>query len=1005
MRKKLYLFIIAIICTTTIYAQTVTTNPEYPIAVQSVTVTLDATGSALEGYTGNVYAHTGVLVEGNSSWQHVIGSWGNNSTQPKLTRISTDKYELEITPNINDYYGVSTSETVTDLCFVFRNEDGDKQTPDIIVPVYSEESLNIVSPDSTYIFSVGEDVEIEAVAHFANNMILYVNGTEVENTASSSLSYTYTATQAGWNNLKVKASDGTIELEAESRFFVREANTVAELPSPDLQDGINYIDDNTVTLVLYAPFKDFVFVKGSFNDWALSAENQMSKTPDGKRYWITINDLMPGKEYLYQYVIDSEIVIADPYTEKTSDPDDKYIDNATYPDLIDYPKDKITGQASIFQTAQTEYEWKVQNFTSPAKEDLVIYELLIRDFIAAHNYKTLIDTLDYIENLGINAIELMPVNEFEGNSSWGYNPSFYFALDKYYGTKNDLKAFIDSCHTRGIAVIADMVLNHSFGQSPLVQMYFDPFAGEWGEPTSENPWYNQSSPNPVFSWGFDFNHESADTKDFIDRVNRYWLEEYKFDGFRFDFTKGFTNSPGEGNGYDASRIAILKRMADEIWNVKSDAYIILEHFAANNEEKELATYGMMIWGNINYSFSQASMGYNENWNFDWASYKKRGWEVPNLVAYMESHDEERVMFRNLTYGNSEASYNIKDEEIALDRMKLASLFLFAIPGPKMIWQFGELGYDISIDDPCRVCEKPILWEYYEEPARLDLYNFMSQIIALKKTYNVFKTDDYTVNTSSAVKEIALHGDTLNVHVLGNFGVESETKSLSFANQNKWYEYFSGAEITPSVSVTLEPGEYRLYTDKKMPNFEYAAPPVVENVNFSGTLTVGNTLHGVYSYSDPNNDPEGKSVIQWYSAANKAGAGTELIENATGKDFVITGALKDKFIAFGVKPVAKSEKVPVGKEVRSAFQGPVTGVDGLELYPNPCFGNKLNVVGMTGFNHLDIYNLYGKKMFDCKLNGQYSQTIIVNEMQAGMYLLKFSGKEGTKLMKIIVTARK
>ena len=193
-------------------------------------------------------------------------------------------------------------------------------------------------------------------------------------------------------------------------------------------------------------------------------------------------------------------------------------------------------------------------------------------------------------------LNLMPVNEFEGNESWGYNPSFYFAADKYYGPKNDLKRFIDECHKRDIAVILDIVLNHSYGRSSFVRLYS---SGDFGPPTEENPWYNVISPNPVFSWGYDFNHESEQTKQLVDRINKYWLEEYKFDGFRFDFTKGFTNTPGDGGSFDQSRINILKRMADNIWEVDSSAYVILEHFAPNSEEQVLSDYGMMIWGNLN----------------------------------------------------------------------------------------------------------------------------------------------------------------------------------------------------------------------------------------------------------------------------------------------------------------------------------------------------------------------------------------------------------------------
>lgn len=240
---------------------------------------------------------------------------------------------------------------------------------------------------------------------------------------------------------------------------------------------------------------------------------------------------------------------------------------------------------SVFQTSQTSFDWEANNYQRPNKNNLLIYELLVRDFVSSHNYKTLIDTLDYLQKLGINAVELMPVNEFEGNESWGYNPSFYFAPDKYYGTKNDLKNFIDECHKRDIAVIMDIVLNHMYGRSSFVRLYA---SGDYGPVTAENPWFNLTSPNPVYSWGFDLNHESIETQKLVDRVTNYWLSEFKFDGFRFDFTKGFTNKTGDGNGFDQSRIDILKRMSDKICETDSNAYVILEHFAPDSEEKILS---------------------------------------------------------------------------------------------------------------------------------------------------------------------------------------------------------------------------------------------------------------------------------------------------------------------------------------------------------------------------------------------------------------------------------
>jgi 1,4-alpha-glucan branching enzyme len=269
--------------------------------------------------------------------------------------------------------------------------------------------------------------------------------------------------------------------------------------------GINYTSNTSAALVLWAPLKTYVYVLGDFNNWEESEDYLMKK--DGDYFWLDIPNLEEGEEYAFQYLIDGDIKIADPYTEKILDRhNDPYIDETDYPNLKDYPSEFTSGIVSVLQTAQEEYAWEVEDFQLPEKEKMIIYELLIRDFTEEHTYASVIEKLDYLQELNINVLELMPVNEFEGNSSWGYNPAFYFAPDKYYGPKNELKRLIDECHKRGIAVVIDMVLNHSYGQSPFVQMYMN----SWTI-LPENPWYNVTSPNPVFSWGYDFNHESEAT--------------------------------------------------------------------------------------------------------------------------------------------------------------------------------------------------------------------------------------------------------------------------------------------------------------------------------------------------------------------------------------------------------------------------------------------------------------------------------------------------------------
>ena len=158
-------------------------------------------------------------------------------------------------------------------------------------------------------------------------------------------------------------------------------------------------------------------------------------------------------------------------------------------------------------------------FPGPIKETWLFMNLLLRDFLALHDWKTLKDTIRYLKSLGVNAIEVMPFNEFGGNESWGYNPFQFFAPDKYYGPKNNLKEFIDTCHKNGIAVIMDIVLNHTYGPSPLAQLYWD---AQNNRPATDNPWYNAVAPT-AFGFGDDFNHESAATKYFFNRVLQHWL--------------------------------------------------------------------------------------------------------------------------------------------------------------------------------------------------------------------------------------------------------------------------------------------------------------------------------------------------------------------------------------------------------------------------------------------------------------------------------------------------
>ncbi|MFN4836032.1 MAG: alpha-amylase family glycosyl hydrolase, partial [Bacteroidota bacterium] len=619
------------------------------------------------------------------------------------------------------------------------------------------------------------------------------------------------------------------------RFFVSGGVTTAPLPA-GVRDGINYEQGNTsVVLVLYAPGKSRVSVIGDFpgSNWLEQSAFAMNRTQDGNYWWLRITGLTPGTEYAFQYLVDGTLKVGDPYAEKVLDPwNDQYITPATYPNLKPYPTGRTTGIVSVLQTNEPTYNWTVNNFTRPDKRGLVIYEMLLRDFVAAHDWKTLRDTLSYLQRLGVNAIQLMPVGEFDGNESWGYNPSYFFAPDKYYGTKNALKEFIDTCHRRGMAVILDMVLNHTTGSNPLAALYWNSTSNQ---PAANNPWLNETARHP-FNVFNDFNHESLVTRYFSSRVMEHWLKEYKVDGYRFDLSKGFTqNNTGSDvaawGRYDASRVAIWKRYYDTMQVKSSGSYVILEHFADNTEEIELSNYGMLLWANNTYQFQEAAMGFLPNSNFSGNIFTARGWTKPHLIGYMESHDEERLMYKALQFGNSLGSYNIRNLATALKRMELTAAFGTMIPGPRMIWQFGEVGYDFSINhcpdgtvnNNCRTSNKPIRWDYQTVTERKALFTVYSKLNQLRQHplyKNNFTSDRIVHSLNGPFKWLQLTTDTSNIVVLGNFDVAASQSSITFPNAGTWYDYMTGATFSATgsgQSILLQPGEYKVYVNRNITN--------------------------------------------------------------------------------------------------------------------------------------------------------------------------------------------
>ena len=753
--RKLWLCLLGL-CALVASAQVTPTPDPIPKGYTgAVTIVFDATkgNGGMIGAT-KCYAHTGLITAASTSdtdWKNVIGSW-RGTTQPQLTSLGNNKWQLDI-PNIFTFYGVPETTDIKKLAFVFHdgpggNKEGKAASGDIFVVL-------------------GEKTEDDI-----------------------------------W-----EAVEGVTAI-TKSR------------PS-GLKQGITYGADGTsVTLCTYAASRTEsakrVFLLGDMTDWKLSKDYQLYK--DGNYFWITLTGLTKGKEYRFQYAVERadgvRKQICDLYSEKVLHPDDKWEPKTADPTLISYPtKGADGGYVTVIQPGKADYNWSsaTLNFKRPNKNNLIIYETWVLDYTTTRTFKGLMDRLDYIQNLGVNAIELMPITEFEGNQSWGYNPTLYFAMDKSYGKAEDMKAFVDACHQRGIAVILDMVFNHTTGQNPMAKLY--PWTSS--SPTETelrfNPWFNVSTEvkHDNNDYGEDWNHGFEPAHEMFTRALQYWLKEFKVDGYRLDLSHGICGR----NTYDA--VDQLKDYYDKgVKAVSSDAYMILEHWGSSmgSDRPKLIKYGMQCWANTNNAYCQTAMGWLKDGDgFDEAN-------QDGYVSYCESHDEERMQYKCKKYGNGDLQTN---EAARLGRVAENVAFNVLLNGSHMLWQFEEIGYDISIDQNGRTGTKPNpkTKGYFTQAERVDAFTKSAQVITLRTQLmpSVFEGNP-TASSISSGKALRTIQWGNNVFAVANFGVEGN-QAVSMPS-GTWYDYLGGAAKATASTCVLAPGELKVFTSTavKAPTF-------------------------------------------------------------------------------------------------------------------------------------------------------------------------------------------
>lgn len=862
--------------------QTVTYNVAPATFEENQSITVTFNGSSINettwGVTGNaLYLWAWSLDQNYANTMDcpTNGTWTSSSEANRLTyNSSNDTYSISFTPST--FYNRTGIGRIGFLVKA-KNGTGDKKSQDILVNVGTFQ-VNLVSPlqNSSTLIASGGNLNISATNTGGNaSYVLKSNGAMI-NTNNSTASYTFLHSNITSNqNYTLEVTQGATTITRTFSVVVNPGIISQEIPS-GVVDGVNYnqADPTKATLVLNAPNKDFVYVAGSFNNWQPSTIDAMKKDPISGKFWLELSGLTSGTVYTYQYWVGDQTSLPanSPALVKTADPfstlvlspfDDPEIATlGVYPNLPQYPVGQER-EVSVLQTgpnAYYQYNWSsaTTNFVKPSKKDLVIYEVLVRDFDANRTYQNLINKIDYFKNLKVNAIQLMPVMEFEGNESWGYNTVYHMALDKRYGTETKLKEFIDLCHQNGIAVILDIALNHVYGRSPLERMWMvDTNNDGWADNvTSENPYCNVNAMHS-YNVGRDLNHFREPqnlTVYYVQRTIQRWMNDFKIDGFRWDLTKGFTqNCPYTGSGsaqeactnsYQADRVAKLKYYADLQWAIDPNFYVIFEHLGTGgsyNEEVEWANYrktgeadgiskGIMQWRKMTDSYANFLKGNSTNLS-GVADTSER------FIGYAESHDEERVVYKALT----EAGQTQNNLSKVLSRLSGMGAVHLLVPGPKMIYHFGSLGYNDSIftcnngtvnppgsgtgnpDGDCKLDTKPQpQWteNWLGNTERRKVYDDWAKMIKMRIDEPVFENGSHAWNFNTTGRprldvwtSTSPSSSLEYVFVLTNATNNTAFTAGGFPYTGTWYNLMTGDSFvvtSTSQNVVIEADGFRIF---------------------------------------------------------------------------------------------------------------------------------------------------------------------------------------------------
>lgn len=582
-----------------------------------------------------------------------------------------------------------------------------------------------------------------------------------------------------------------------------------------------------VTFRVWAPHAEKVYLTGTFNNWS-EASIPLAKEENG--YWsVEVAEAKPGDEYRYRiHGPQGPLSRIDPYARKVT---------------------SSIGNGVIYDPQ--DFDWGDDAFHPATGNELVIYEMHVGTFNVKEagqpgTLDSAIEKLPYLQHLGINAVEVMPIAEFSGDFSWGYNPAHPFAVESIYGGPEALKRFVKAAHEQGIAVIVDVVYNH-LGPSDLDLWQFD----GWSENEKGGIYFYQDHRSST-PWG-------ETRPDYgRDEVRRYlrdnalmWFEEYHADGLRWDMIAYIKSIDGSDDnpandipeGWSLMQwinVEIQQRFPGKISigeSMKNNPWVTKEVGAGG------AGFNAQWDAEFVHPVRQAVIARDDKLRdlgaVSGAIEHRYDLDVFRRVIYTESHDE-------VANGRARVPEEIwpgrVDSWFSKKRSTLGGALVLTVPGIPMLFQGQELLEDRWFQD-----KDPIDWARTED--EYGIFRMYRDLIALRRnlsgvTRGLCGQNIHISHFNEEAKLLAFHrwdqqGPTDSVVVVVNMTNENrDAYRLGFPRAGWWKTRFN------SDSYQYDPNFYNHPT----PDVE-AHEAGADGLPCSGEISIGPYTVVIFSQAE------------------------------------------------------------------------------------------------------------------------------------------------------------